>query len=257
MKNQFIPVNSLKKAIAFAPTLDAKYRRNTQLIKTKDNYLETLDIVQELAKAGWEIEGVAESRSKNRVIESQHIKLFNPDISLMNGKTMEGKSNIILTNSTNGKKDAEIDFGVWRKVCSNGLVIRTSGFDSKIKHDNNAYANMRAVIAKVNEAAGLNIKRFENMKNTTLNSKQMKALAEEAIGLRWQDGSVDAGQLLNINRPEDRGTDLWSIFNRVQENLTKPRMLVNKNGHLVSGVEDVNYDLHINRELTALAESML
>lgn len=255
MKNGFIPVNSLQKAIAFAPTLDANYRRKTQLIKTKPNYLETLEIVKALNSEGWQVEGVAETRSANRVIKSQHIKLYHPDIVLLNGKTKEGQSNIILTNSTDGGKAAELDFGVWRKVCSNGLIGRV-GEKSSIQHTPNAYDQLRAVVAKVNKLAGLSIQHFENFKNTTLTPAQMRSLASEAIGLRWQDGSVDSNQLLNVRRPEDRGNDLWSVFNRIQENLTKPGLLVNKNGHLIGGVSSVKEDIYVNSALTSLVESL-
>ncbi len=256
MKNQFIPVNSLKKAIAFAPTLDADYRRRTQLIKSKPNYLETLEVINTLNKQGWEVEGVAEHRSANRVIKSQHIKLYHPDIVMMNGKNKEGQSNIILTNSTDGIKPVEIDFGVWRKVCSNGMVARV-GERINIQHKPNAYEQLMAMVTKVNKLAGLSIQRFENLKNTTLTSDQMKELAAEAIGLRWQDGSVDFNQLLNVRRPEDRGDDLWSVFNRIQENLTKPGMLVNRNGHLIGGIGTVKDDIFINSNLTAMVESLV
>lgn len=257
MKNHFISVNNIEKAIAFAPSLDSKYRERIQLTKTKKDYLETIDIIQALAKEGWEVEGVCESRGSNRIINSQYVKLFNPDISLMNGKTMEGKTNIILTNSIDGIKPAEIDFGVWRKVCSNGLIRRVSGFDTKIKHGVNAFTQMQKILSQINTQTSLNIKKFGSFKERLLTSSEMKELANEAIGLRWKDGSVTSDQLLNINRSEDSGNNLWLVYNRIQENLTKSGMLRNLRGNSVEGIRSLREDIFVNKELSALAESLI
>ena len=47
-------------------------------------------------------------------------------------------------------------------------------------------------------------------------------LATQAADIRFGKGHrVDVSQLLNVVREEDKGDDDWTVFNRIQENLTQ------------------------------------
>jgi hypothetical protein len=61
--------------------------------------------------------------------------------------------------------------------------------------------------------------------------------------------------LLNTVRDEDRGDDVWTVFNRIQENLTQPQRIFDETGKLLDGVTNVNEDTRINKELFQLAHS--
>ena len=68
---------------------------------------------------------------------------------------------------------------------------------------------------------------------------------------------VRAGQLLEARRSNDRGTDLWVTFNRVQENLLKGGLAGRaKSGRRVRTrqVRSVTEDVRLNRALWRLAE---
>jgi len=46
---------------------------------------------------------------------------------------------------------------------------------------------------------------------------------------------------------------VWTVFNRIQENLTQPHRIVDNNGRMMNGVVGVNEDTRINKELFQLA----
>jgi hypothetical protein len=137
MRNKFIPVNNdLNKAIAFATTLDNNNVLNVQRIKQKEFYIPTLDVVTKLQNEGWHINGVAEQRSKNRKITNNYVQLQHPDFAIKNkqGKD-EAFTSITLSNSCNGAQPLQMSLGMFRQVCSNGMVTFDQHAESQnIKH---------------------------------------------------------------------------------------------------------------------------
>ena len=75
-------------------------------------------------------------------------------------------------------------------------------------------------------------------------------LATDAARIRFGNTTqFDVNQLLESIRPEDEGNDVWTVFNRIQENLTQSNRLIGRDGHRISGVNSVEEDTRINREL--------
>ncbi len=69
----------------------------------------------------------------------------------------------------------------------------------------------------------------------------MRKLAYEAAQLRYNNlEDIDINDLLSVNRIEDEGNDLWTVFNRIQENLT-------------ADVSNLNEDIRLNKQLFSLA----
>jgi hypothetical protein len=84
----------------------------------------------------------------------------------------------------------------------------------------------------------------------------MMALASDAANIRFGVGNkVNAAQLLNVVRDEDKGNDIWTVFNRIQENLTQSNRIKDANKKLLGGVNNVYEDTRINKELFQLVHS--
>ena len=246
MKNKFIPVdNDLKKAIAFANTLDSNNIRNVQRIKQKEFYIPTLDLVTKLQDEGWRLSGVAEQRGKNRKISNNYVQLQHPDFAIQNkqGKD-EAFTSITIKNSCNGAQPLQMSLGMFRQVCSNGLV----GFDQhaeteRIKHIAVNASNLDRFVISMNSKVNKLLTEVNEMKHKGLSIEDMRKLALEAAKLRYNNlDDVNIDDLLAINRVEDESTDLWTIFNRIQENLT----------HDVTNMKE---DIRLNQQLFSLVES--
>jgi hypothetical protein len=246
MKNKFIPVNNdLNKAIAFATTLDNNNILNVQRIKQKEFYIPTLDVVTKLQNEGWHINGVAEQRSKNRKITNNYVQLQHPDFAIQNkqGKH-EAFTSITLSNSCNGAQPLQMSLGMFRQVCSNGAITFDQYAESQnIKHIEVNARDLDRFVTSMNIKANKLLTEVNEMKHKGLSIEDMRKLAREAARLRYNNlDEINIDDLFAINRVEDESNDLWTVFNRIQENLT----------HDVTNMKE---DIRLNQQLFSLVES--
>jgi hypothetical protein len=246
MKNKFMQVdNDLNKAIAFANTLDNNNIRNVQRIKQKEFYIPTLDIVTKLQDEGWQLNGVAEQRGKNRKISNNYVQLQHPDFAIKNNKGKdEAYTSITISNSCNGSQPLQMSLGAYRMVCANGLIM----FDEfaeheKIKHVEVNYRDLDRFVISMNSKANKLLTEVNEMKQKGLSIEDMRKLAREAASLRYDNlDEINIDSLFAANRVEDESNDLWTVFNRIQENLT----------HDITNMKE---DIKINQQLFSLAET--
>jgi hypothetical protein len=246
MKNKFMQVNNdLNKAIAFANTLDNNNIRNVQRIKQKEFYIPTLDVVTKLQDEGWQLSGVAEQRGKNRKISNNYVQLQHPDFAIKNNKGKdEAYTSITISNSCNGSQPLQMSLGAYRMVCANGLIM----FDEfaeheKIKHVEVNYRDLDRFVISMNSKANKLLTEVNEMKQKGLSIEDMRKLAREAASLRYDNlDEINIDDLFAVNRVEDESNDLWTVFNRIQENLTHD-------------VSNMNEDIRLNQQLFSLVES--
>jgi type II secretory pathway component PulK len=82
------------------------------------------------------------------------------------------------------------------------------------------------------------------MKDKNMSHDEIKRFAYNAAKLRFNedDDKFDIDALLKVNRTEDEGNDVWTVFNRIQENLT----------HDVKNKEE---DIKLNKQLFNLVNA--
>jgi hypothetical protein len=97
---------------------------------------------------------------------------------------------------------------------------------------------------------------FNKLKNVDLEPAKAMALAVKAAESRFgKNHNINVAQLLNVVREEDEGNDLWTVYNRIQENVTQSSRIFNPEGRLITGVNDPYEDRRINKELFTLAHA--
>ena len=250
MKYKFIPANNdLNKALAFANTLDPNYISKVQKIKQKEFYIPTLNVVTKLQGEGWMINGVSEQRNKkSRKITNNYVQMTHPDFAIKNKKGQdEAFSSLTISNSCSGNQPLQMSLGAFRMVCSNGLVSFDKHADSeKIKHIEVNYQNLDNFISKMNSRASSVISQLNTWKDKNMTVEEMRNFAYNAAKLRFDEDDDDFNpmDLLRVNREEDAQDDVWTVFNRIQENLT----------HDVINAKD---DIRLNQQLFDLAGSEL
>jgi hypothetical protein len=86
------------------------------------------------------------------------------------------------------------------------------------------------------------IAQLNTWKQQNMTFEKMRNLAYKAAKLRFNetDENFDPNALLRVNRVEDEGNDVWTVFNRIQENLTHD-------------VKDKQTDIWLNQQLFDLA----
>lgn len=249
MNYKFIPVNNdLNKAVAFANTLDSDYIKNVQRIKQKEFYIPTIDVVQKLQKEGWLINGVDEQRNKNRKISSNYVQMTHPDFAIKNKQGIdEAYSSITIKNSCSGDQPLQMSLGAYRMVCSNGLVrFDRNAETEKIKHTRINYIDLDRFIYSMNDKAQEIITQLNTWKQQNMTAEQIKEFAYNAARLRFAetDENFDPSALLRVNRVEDEDNDVWTVFNRIQENLTHD-------------IKDKQTDIWLNQQLFDLVGNEL
>jgi hypothetical protein len=246
MRNKFIPVdNDLNKAIAFANTLDNNNIRNVQRIKQKEFYIPTLDVITKLQDEGWQLSGVAEQRGKNRKITSNYVQLQHPDFAVQNSKGKdEAFTSITLSNSCNGSRPLQMSLGLFRQVCTNGLIRFDQHAETeKIKHIEVNARDLDRFVISMNSKASQLLTEVNEMKHKGLSLEDMRKLAGEAARLRYNNlDNINIDDLFAVNRVEDESNDLWTVFNRIQENLTHD-------------VKNMSEDIRLNQQLFSLVEN--
>ena len=250
-----IPLNNdINKLSAFIPSLD-KDCRASQRINSKATMVESIDAVREFQRQGWNIAGAYEQRNKqNRKVGSHFIRMEHPDFKVTNSK---GETDAVATmnifNSTTGEKPMELDLGAYRQVCSNGAIAHTSYSSAKIPHTEKGQYSLQEILCDLGIRTQGVMEEFNKLKERDLSPQEAMNLATQAAEIRFGKGHrVDVSQLLNVVRDEDKGDDVWTVFNRIQENLTQPHRITDVFGNMMSGVTDVAEDTRINKELFEL-----
>ena len=250
-----IPLNNdINKLSVFIPSLDKDWRAS-QRINSKATMVESLDAVREFQRQGWNIAGAYEQRNKqNRKVGSHFIKMEHPDFQIKNSKGQtEAVATMNISNSCNGSKPMELDLGAYRQVCSNGMIAHTSYSNASVPHTEQGKYSLQEILCDLGIRTQSVMEEFNKLKERDLSPQEAMHLATEAAEIRFGKGHrIDVSQLLNVVREEDKGDDVWTVFNRIQENLTQPHRITDHLGNIISGVSNIEEDTRINKELFEL-----
>ncbi|MCE0801168.1 DUF945 domain-containing protein [Buttiauxella sp. S04-F03] len=169
---------------------------------------------------------------------------------------------IILLNSHDGSSSYQMLPGLFRSVCQNGLICGQSFGEVKVPHRGNVVEN---VIEGAYEVLGI-FDRVEEkrdaMESLTLSAPARQAMANAALRYRFgeEHQPVTVSQLLTPRRYEDYSDDLWTVYQRIQENLIKGGLAGRnaKGGRShTRAVKGIDGDVKLNRALWVMAENML
>lgn len=226
-------------------------------------YIPTVDVLEALRSEGFMPFMACQTRVRN-TDKRDHTKHM---IRLRHANTIVAKeaNEIILLNSHDGTSSYQMMGGCFRFVCANGLVLGDAAMDQKVRH-----SGRQDVIGDVIEGAYEVLNQFqlieeqrETMKGIQVGGDLQHAFAEAALAYRYdpEEGPapVTATQLLAPRRREDNTNDLWSTFNRVQENTIKGGLRGrNKQGRRTStrAVTGIDQDVKLNRALWVLAQHL-
>lgn len=229
-------------------------------------FIPTHQILSDLDKLGWKVRAVVNPRykaEKNQLHGKHLVRLFNPDIFIKRGSDVNYVE-IALYNSSNGLSKFKLEVGIFRLVCSNGLVIKTQDFGSiNLRHKGYSFDNLQEGINSMVERLPEVVTKINTFASKQLTDQEMKDLAQKAYQLRnsgRQANEEELAAILAPRRAEDEGTNLWVVFNRVQESLVAGgQMFVDARGRVRTArpIRNLDKNLKMNQELWQLAESMV
>lgn len=166
---------------------------------------------------------------------------------------------VLLLNSHDRTSPLTFSAGLKRLVCLNGMTVADASFSFAMRHVGkrivgDAIANAQAIVGRFGEIVDT-AKAWQGIEM----SEDLRAkFAKGALEARGTSIDIDPKVLLNPRNFLDHGNDLWAVYNRAQENLTKGGAVgVNAQGSVRSlrGVKSLLVDIEMNRKLWLLAKS--
>ena len=251
-----------------APLIFAEAPTNPD-VSNKYLFVNTETIIDDLEKLGWLPVQAAQrkARKKEGTIFSKHMVAFqNPDIKITSKDGDDAFPRILLTNSHDGMQAFKFSVGIFRLVCSNGLVIADEKFsDFKIKHKGYSFEELRNVVRQAVEDLPNKVQVMNDMKNRILSEEEKRKLALDAMLIRagvktleYDEETID--DILEPKREADKGDDLWRVFNVVQEKITQGEFHAALKGAKVRKVRKIKSfekDMKVNKDLFKLATSLI
>ena len=226
-------------------------------------HVPTTQVIEDIQKLGWNpIEACQVNARKRKGYQRHMIKFVNPDF------IVEGRDEypeLLLSNSHDGTTSFTLDVGIFRLVCSNGMVIKTQDFGSmKVRHYGYDFEAIKSAVTELMQSIPGYLKQVEEMKQQKLEKDQMLDFARKAAMLRFAKTNeesiekiVDLSDFLESTRKEDEGDGLWEVFNRIQEKVVngKFQYAFGKKERKARPVKGFKQQVKLNQDLWELASS--
>jgi Domain of unknown function (DUF932) len=241
-------------------------------MSAKYAHIPTLGVIEAMIAAGFQPFSAVQSRTRvpGKGEFTKHMLRFRHQdfAQLVVGDVIP---EVVLINSHDGTSAYKLIAGLYRLVCSNGMMVSDGEIDAiNITHKGNIVGEViegsRKLIADTQKSLGT----VQGWTQLQLTDGEQHAFAESAHILRFADADgkvttpITADQLLTSRRREDAGGDLWHTLNRVQENVIAGGLSAvqrDANGRRVRRVSTrringIDQDVRLNRALWSLAEKM-
>jgi hypothetical protein len=231
-------------------------------VSDKYAHISTEKIIDDMSLLGWGVVDAKEVKARKDVGFQKHLVVFrNNDIQI----TAEDGDNvcpqILLTNSHDGKNAFTFTAGLFRMVCENGLVVSSKEFENmKIRHYGYSFEELQEVIKTMVEKLPLTVESLNKFRSVELGQEQTLEFAKKALLTRFDEKElenikIDLNDLLTPTRNEDRGSDLWSVYNVIQEKLTHGMFNYGYGNKIRKArkIKNFNKDLELNEKLYSLA----
>ena len=229
-------------------------------VSDKYHFIPTIDVINEIKKNNWHPVSVSEAKVRDEDKEGyqQHLVRFRHFDDLL--APQDNAVELLLFNSHDRSKSFSISAGIYRFVCSNGLVIADSVFESyKIKHLGDRENDVAMAVANITAIKPKLMAKVDTLSSIKLTEFEKESFARSSIPLRFSKNlQVDYQDLLVPHREEDTPNDLYTVLNVIQENLLRGNVSgTNKEtGRRFTSKEitSISKDVEVNQSLWDIAE---
>ena len=240
------------------PSIFSEIKHNSR--SERYTYIPTITLLDNLKREGFQPFFACQTRVRDlsKREHTKHMLRLRREGQITGNQVPE----IILLNSHDGSSSYQMLPGIFRAVCQNGLICGETFGEVRVPHKGDV---VERVIEGAYEVLGIfesvDEKR-EEMQQMILPPPAQQALAKAALTYRFGDEHhpVTESQILSPRRWQDNNPDLWTTYQRIQENLIKGglrgRNAQGRNQQTRS-VRGIDGDVKLNRALWVMAETML
>jgi hypothetical protein len=240
----------------FAPAADER-------LSAKYTFLPSERVLTGLMSAGFlPVEARQASARRGSPLHARHVVRLRPrfDTVQLNDSIAE----VVFLNSHDGTSAYQLRMGLFRVVCTNGLIVSRGAFPAYcVSHRGNIVDDVIAGALELAERFEILATQVERMEQRRLFKDEQLAFAERALALRFPDpaqSGMEPLQLLACRRAEDVGDDLWRVYNRCQEHLLRGGLSRRSAGGRLTrtrGISSIRRDVQLNGQLWDLAAQVL
>jgi len=222
-KNEFLSKDAIR---SIAPSV---FTEKADSSSTSKHYVHipTEKVIDDMSSLGWGVVDAKQVNARKSKGYQKHMVVFGNDNLVVEGKDGDTvMPRILMTNSHDGKNSFKFQAGLYRLVCSNGLVIADAEFaNMKIRHMGYDLAELKTVISEIVEKLPLTVECMNKLKAKELSEEEKISFAKEALQTRISKNQLstysaeDILELITPTRKEDEGDDMWNVYNVVQEKI--------------------------------------
>jgi hypothetical protein len=227
-------------------------------VSDRYSFVPTDKVISLLEKEGWNLQTARQvtSRTWNPSTAKHHLTFAHERLSRADLAVGDSTPRLELINAHNGLGTYKLLAGIFRLICTNGLIVSDRDFGHvKLRHigfsEEEVIKASQAVIDNVSKLSEI----VDEWQGLDMNMGQIRTFGEEAAALRW-DGDTAMEMAENLIRPrrvQDRRSDLWTVFNVVQENLMKGGFSNSDTGRRARAVKNIDKTVTYNQGVWELA----
>lgn len=234
-------------------------------VSAKYSFLPTARIIEDMDRLGWKVQSAQSNRNRSKVnaeFGNHVVKFFHPDIFMRDQDGgVEAYINVVVMNNHTGMGSFKFEVGIFRLVCSNGLIIKDKDMGSfNLRHTGYSFEDLRETMNQVIDKLPDVVGRI-NEYNRVIMSKEAQAdFAQKAFALRsYQERPLteeELAEFLQPRRKEDEGDSLWTVLNRVQESVLKGGYHITNAKNKIrkaKSIKNIQKDLELNQQVWDLA----
>jgi len=218
-------------------------------VSDKYHFIPTINVINEIKANNWYPVSVSEAsvRDEDKEGYQQHLVRFRHFDDLLHPQ--ENAVELLLFNSHDRSKSFSISAGIYRFVCSNGLVIADSVFESyKIKHLGERENDVAQAVASITAIKPKLMHKIQTLESIELTQLEQESFARSSLLLRFDKHlEVDYKDILVPHRDDDTKDDLYTTLNVIQENLLRGN---------ISGVNNITGRRFTSKEITSISKDV-
>lgn len=243
-------------------------------VSGKYSFIPTTRILETLNSNGWhpvKVEEINVRKEERKGYQKHLIRLRNDSFEARGTDSLFPE--IVLTNSHDGCASFNLMAGVFRFVCSNGMIVADSLVaNHKIRHQGYTDETVKEAVCSIVEDTPKIFNKVEEFRNVELTREDQMVYGAAALDLMYDDeqlknkdieGSVT--RLIQPRREADKDSNLWNTFNIVQEKIVKGGRFLVENKETERGykykqtrktkeVKSIDKNVKLNKALWKITE---
>ena len=232
-------------------------------LSPKYTFLPTERILTGLMGAGFvPVDARQASARRGSALHARHVVRLRPRFDTV--QLRDSVPEVVFLNSHDGSSAYQLRMGLFRVVCTNGLIVSRGAFPAYcVSHRGNIVDDVVAGALQLADRFEGLAEQVERMEQRQLFKDEQLTFAEAALRLRYPEpaeSGMQPAQLLACQRSEDLGDDLWRVYNRCQEHLLRgglSRRSITGRLTRTRAIGSIRWDVALNEQLWDLAVQRL